>query len=67
MTLNGGMTVLKHTLTVEESADLILYLLTSNYSFLQEIFIDGGLMKNHLSSLTHLYSISKNWRQVKKV
>ena len=40
--------IIKRLLTVEETADLILYLSTSNSSFLtgQEIFIDGGLIEN---------------------
>ena len=43
-----GRQILKRLLTVQETADLILYLSTSNSSFLtgQEIFIDGGLMEN---------------------
>ena len=40
--------IIKRLLTVDETADLILYLSTSNSWFLtgQEIFIDGGLMEN---------------------
>ena len=59
-----GRNIVKRLLTVEEMADLTLYLSTCNSSFLtgQEIFIDGGYMESELPSLTllqHCYFISE--------